>query len=202
MARERRDNDEAIEYGDPQWARSGCVAGSASARSTTERDIGGLEMPIRLCDPLPSLPWTPPSIPACSDVPDRIRLTVCRNWTRSFILNPSRPKRSSAYYGPAGNCKGCLRISVHVCGCLVPGDLGERQDLVQPAQPGHRIIYLKVDADTGDDVPNDDIVMGPNSTRVSSSRSPMRSSRISRWNPRGPSRSISSTAGPTSTRAT
>ncbi|MET4631382.1 hypothetical protein ABIB83_008445 [Bradyrhizobium sp. I1.8.5] len=113
-----------------------------------------------LCDPLPSLPWTPPSIPACSDVPDGIRLAVCRNWIRSFILNPSRPKRSSAYYGPAGNCKGFLRISVHVCGCFVSGDHGERQGLVQPAQPGRRIIYLKVDADTGDDVPNDDIVKG------------------------------------------
>jgi non-homologous end joining protein Ku len=47
-------------------------------------------------------------------------------------------------------------------GRAVPGHLGEREDLVQPAQPSdgppHQV--PEVDADTGEEVPNEDIVKG------------------------------------------
>jgi non-homologous end joining protein Ku len=50
----------------------------------------------------------------------------------------------------------------HLSGRAVAGHLGEREDLVQQLnrQTGHRIKYLKVDADTGEEVPNEDIVKG------------------------------------------
>jgi DNA end-binding protein Ku len=64
---------------------------------------------------------------------------------------------------PRANWKGFLRLSLVTCpGRALSGDLGEREDQLQPAQPadGHRIKYLKIDADTGDEVPNEDIVKG------------------------------------------
>jgi Ku protein len=50
----------------------------------------------------------------------------------------------------------------HLSGGAVSGHFGEREDLVQPAQSKDRspLRYLKVDADTGEEVANEDIVKG------------------------------------------
>ena len=50
----------------------------------------------------------------------------------------------------------------HLSGRAVPGHVGIRKDLVQPLNrnTGHRIKYAKVDADTGEEVANEDIVKG------------------------------------------
>ncbi|MDR6305610.1 hypothetical protein GGQ85_003334 [Nitrobacter vulgaris] len=63
---------------------------------------------------------------------------------------------------------------------------------------GHRIKYVKVDADTGDEVANDDIIKGykvDTDTYIEVSR---RSSRTSRWSQPARSTSTSSCRRPTS----
>jgi DNA end-binding protein Ku len=66
----------------------------------------------------------------------------------------------------------------------------EKISFNQINKTGHRIRYLKVDADTGEEVPNEDIIKG--STRTAISRSQRTNSRTSRWNPPAPPRSTSS----------
>lgn len=39
----------------------------------------------------------------------------CRNQAPPFVLNPSRPDRSSAYMAPRANWKGFLRLSLVTC---------------------------------------------------------------------------------------
>ncbi len=47
-------------------------------------------------------------------------------------------------------------------GCALSGDVGHREGLFQPDQrkTGHRIKYIKVDADTGEEVASEDIMKG------------------------------------------
>lgn len=104
---------------------------------------------------------------------------------------------------PRANWKGFLRLSLVTCPvALYPATSDSEKISFNQLnrQTGHRIKYLKVDADTGDEVPNEDIVKGYQ--LENSSRSPRRSSRRSRWSPRAPSRSTSSSTGPTLIRAT
>ncbi|UFW72677.1 non-homologous end joining protein Ku [Bradyrhizobium sp. WU425] len=64
---------------------------------------------------------------------------------------------------PRANWKGFLRLSLVTCPvALYPATSeGEKISFNQlNRQTGHRIKYLKVDADTGDEVPNEDIVKG------------------------------------------
>ncbi|MCK1285433.1 Ku protein [Bradyrhizobium sp. 44] len=64
---------------------------------------------------------------------------------------------------PRANWKGFLRLSLVTCPvALYPATSeGEKISFNQlNQQTGHRIKYLKVDADTGDEVPNEDIVKG------------------------------------------
>jgi hypothetical protein len=50
----------------------------------------------------------------------------------------------------------------HLSGGIIPGDLRLREDQLQPDQPRHRSSdqVLKVDADTGEEVPSDEIMKG------------------------------------------
>lgn len=64
---------------------------------------------------------------------------------------------------PRANWKGFLRLSLVTCPvALYPATSeGEKISFNQlNRKTGHRIKYLKVDADTGEEVPNEDIVKG------------------------------------------
>jgi len=64
---------------------------------------------------------------------------------------------------PRANWKGFLRLSLVTCPvALYPATSDSEKISFNQLnrQTGHRIKYLKVDADTGDEVPNEDIVKG------------------------------------------
>ncbi|MCA1552267.1 Ku protein [Bradyrhizobium sp. BRP19] len=64
---------------------------------------------------------------------------------------------------PRANWKGFLRLSLVTCPVALYPATSESEKISfnqLNRQTGHRIKYLKVDADTGDEVPNDDIVKG------------------------------------------
>ncbi|MGY8711950.1 Ku protein [Bradyrhizobium sp. 18BD] len=64
---------------------------------------------------------------------------------------------------PRANWKGFLRLSLVTCPVALYPATSEAEKISfnqLNRQTGHRIKYLKVDADTGDEVPNEDIVKG------------------------------------------
>jgi DNA end-binding protein Ku len=64
---------------------------------------------------------------------------------------------------PRANWKGFLRLSLVTCPVALYPATSESEKISfnqLNRQSGHRIKYLKVDADTGDEVPNEDIVKG------------------------------------------
>ncbi|MCK1497781.1 MULTISPECIES: Ku protein [unclassified Bradyrhizobium] len=64
---------------------------------------------------------------------------------------------------PRANWKGFLRLSLVTCPVALYPATSESEKIAfnqLNRQTGHRIKYLKVDADTGDEVPNEDIVKG------------------------------------------
>ncbi|UWU91024.1 Ku protein [Bradyrhizobium sp. CB1015] len=64
---------------------------------------------------------------------------------------------------PRANWKGFLRLSLVTCPIALYPATSESEKISfnqLNRQTGHRIKYLKVDADTGDEVPNEDIVKG------------------------------------------
>src|SRR6478736_5838807 len=64
---------------------------------------------------------------------------------------------------PRANWKGFLRLSLVNCPVALYPATSESEKISfnqLNRQTGHRIKYLKVDADTGDEVPNEDIVKG------------------------------------------
>ncbi|MBP0112810.1 non-homologous end joining protein Ku [Bradyrhizobium vignae] len=64
---------------------------------------------------------------------------------------------------PRANWKGFLRLSLVTCPVALYPATSESEKISfnqLNRQTGHRIRYLKVDADTGDEVPNEDIVKG------------------------------------------
>ena len=64
---------------------------------------------------------------------------------------------------PRANWKGFLRLSLVTCPMALYPATSESEKISfnqLNRQTGHRIKYLKVDADTGDEVPNEDIVKG------------------------------------------
>src|ERR1700746_1517790 len=64
---------------------------------------------------------------------------------------------------PRANWKGFLRLSLVTCPVALypPTSESEKISFNQlNKQTGHRTKYLKVDADTGEEVPNEDIVKG------------------------------------------
>jgi len=78
-------------------------------------------------------------------------------------LESGIPNRSSAYMAPRANWKGFLRLSLVTCPVALYPATSESEKISfnqLNRTTGHRIKYLKVDADTGDEVPNEDIVKG------------------------------------------
>jgi len=64
---------------------------------------------------------------------------------------------------PRANWKGFLRLSLVTCPVALYPATSESEKISfnqLNKQTGHRIRYLKVDADTGEEVPNEDIVKG------------------------------------------
>lgn len=87
------------------------------------------------------------------------RLGACRNRHAPFVLNPSNLIRSSAFTAPRANWKGFLRLSLVTCPVALYPATSESEKISfnqLNRATGHRIKYLKVDADTGDEVPNEE----------------------------------------------
>jgi DNA end-binding protein Ku len=87
----------------------------------------------------------------------------CRNQQCLFVLNPSRPKMDgvTACMAPRANWKGFLRLSLVTCPVALYPATSESEKISfnqLNKQAGHRIRYVKVDADTGEEVPSEDIV--------------------------------------------
>jgi DNA end-binding protein Ku len=101
---------------------------------------------------------------------------------------------------PRANWKGFLRLSLVTCPVALYPATSESEKISfnqLNKQTGHRTKYLKVDADTGEEVPNEDIVKG-----YQLDKETFVEVKKSRWNPRAPSTSTSSSRSPRSTRDT
>jgi hypothetical protein len=86
---------------------------------------------------------------------------------------------------PRANWKGFLRLSLVTCPVALYPATSESEKISfnqLNKQTGHRIKYVKVDVDTGEEVPNEDIVKAYALARKPSSRSARKSSRTSPWN--------------------
>lgn len=106
---------------------------------------------------------------------------------------------------PRANWKGFLRLSLVTCPvALYPATSGSEKVSFNQLNraTGHRIRYLKVDADTGEEVPNEDIVKGYalDKDTFIKVKEELEERRVS--SPRAPSRSTSSSTGPRSICAT
>src|SRR6201989_909629 len=78
-------------------------------------------------------------------------------------LESGYPIWSSAFMAPRANWKGFLRLALVTCTVALDPATSESEKISfnqLNRATGHRIKYLKVDADTGDEVPNEDIVKG------------------------------------------
>src|SRR6202045_907067 len=89
------------------------------------------------------------------------------------MSKPGRPVRlesrrplvfwSTAFMAPRANWKGFLRLSLVTCPVALYPATSESEKISfnqLNRQTGHRIKYMKVDADTGEEVANEDIVKG------------------------------------------
>src|SRR5471032_704073 len=88
----------------------------------------------------------------------------CRNHGPPFVLSPSHPRfRSTAFMAPRANWKGFLRLSLVTCPVALYPATSESEKVSfnqLNRQTGHRIKYAKVDAETGEEVANEEIVKG------------------------------------------
>src|SRR6201996_3286413 len=78
-------------------------------------------------------------------------------------LESGYPIWSSAFMAPRANWKGFLRLSLVTCPVALYPATSESEKISfnqLNRATGHRIKYLKVDADTGEEVSNEDIVKG------------------------------------------
>src|SRR5580693_5984715 len=78
-----------------------------------------------------------------------------------FVLSPDCPLVwSTASMAPRANWKGFLRLSLVTCPVALYPATSESEKISfnqLNRKTGHRIKYTKVDADTGEEVPNEDI---------------------------------------------
>jgi DNA end-binding protein Ku len=87
----------------------------------------------------------------------------CRNERVSFVLNPGSVAFGVFKMAPRANWKGFLRLSLVTCPvALYPATSDSEKISFNQINrnTGHRIKYMKVDADTGEEVSNDDITKG------------------------------------------
>ena len=86
----------------------------------------------------------------------------CRNLRPPFVLSPS-PNGVLRIMAPRANWKGFLRLSLVTCPVALYPATSESEKISfnqLNRKTGHRIKYAKVDADTGEEVANEDIVKG------------------------------------------
>jgi Ku70/Ku80 beta-barrel domain len=86
---------------------------------------------------------------------------VCRNECARIVLNPQFPVAFGVPDGPRANWKGFLRLSLVTCPvalCPATSDSEKISFNQINRKTGHRIKYAKVDADTGEEVSNEDIM--------------------------------------------
>src|ERR1700729_345562 len=86
----------------------------------------------------------------------------CRNQGPPFVLSPS-PNGVLRIMAPRANWKGFLRLSLVTCPVALYPATSESEKVSfnqLNRKTGHRIKYAKVDADTGEEVANEDIVKG------------------------------------------
>src|SRR3979411_749849 len=85
----------------------------------------------------------------------------CRNQPLPIVLNPSRPRNGGLRMAPRANWKGFLRLSLVTCPvALYPATSdSEKVSFNQiNRNTGHRIKYIRVDADTDEEVASEDSV--------------------------------------------
>src|SRR5664279_4597364 len=85
-----------------------------------------------------------------------------RNQGGRFVLNPATSNWSTAM-APRANWKGFLRLSLVTCPVALYPATSESEKISfnqLNRKTGHRIKYAKVDANTGEEVANEDIVKG------------------------------------------
>src|ERR1700720_2358197 len=86
----------------------------------------------------------------------------CRNLRPPFVLSPS-PNGVLRIMAPRANWKGFLRLSLVTCPVALYPATSESEKISfnqLNRATGHRIKYLKLDADHGEQVPTVDIVKG------------------------------------------
>jgi len=108
-------------------------------------------------------------------------------------------------HGPRANWKGFLRLSLVTCPVALYPATSESEKVSfnqLNRKTGHRIKDAKVDADTGEEVANEDIVKGYKVDTDTFIEVTKESLKTSRWNRHGRSRSTSSWNGARSTLAT
>ncbi len=101
------------------------------------------------------------------------------------------------------NWKGFLRLSLVTCPVALYPATSESEKVTfnqLNRKTGHRIKYAKVDADTGEEVANEDIVKGYKGDTDTFIEVTKESSRTSRWNRHERSKSTSSLTSVRSTR--
>jgi hypothetical protein len=99
-----------------------------------------------------------------------------RNESGKTILNPKFLLCLEYFMAPRANWKGFLRLSLVTCPvALYPATSdSEKVSFNQiNKKTGHRIKYLKVDADTGEEVPNEEIIKGYKVDRTLRSNPPV-----------------------------
>jgi DNA end-binding protein Ku len=89
----------------------------------------------------------------------------CRNHGGRFVLNPASVFEYWSFpaMAPRANWKGFLRLSLVTCPVALYPATSESEKVSfnqLNRKTGHRIKYAKVDADTGEEVANEDIVKG------------------------------------------
>ena len=96
---------------------------------------------------------------------------------------------------PRANWKGFLRLSLVTCPIALFPATSEAEKISFNQinkKTGHRIRYLKVDAETGEEVSNEDIIKGYQVDKGQFLEVTKDSSRTSRWNPPAPLKLTSS----------
>src|SRR5437867_12506088 len=103
------------------------------------------------------------SLPSAKKIGVVERRAVSEPWW-SVRLESNRPRfRSTAFMAPRANWKGFLRLSLVTCPVALYPATSESEKVSfnqLSRKTGHRIKYAKVDADTGEEVDNEDIVKG------------------------------------------
>src|SRR6202790_3015615 len=139
----------------PQRPASPSASGSAYASLRVDRSCRQLEHNKNKCR-VPRKSETRKNHPAGGSRMSEPRFAV-------RLESEPHTFRSNAYMAPRANWKGFLRLSLVTCPVALYPATSESEKISfnqLNRKTGHRIKYAKVDADTGEEVANEDIVKG------------------------------------------